>query len=374
MTEIGGPYSNLKVFHQHDRLEQLRRGEQIVPTQCQIILSDLCNHDCSFCSYRWSGYTSNELFAVGEMAKFGTNNPNRMISHDKAIEILDDCAEMGVRAIQFTGGGEPTVHPQHREVFQHALDLGLDLAMVSNGAIFRKASAGVQSTVDLLLRATWVRISLDAGTPETYSAIRRVPPAIFPQVTGNIRSLVAAKQKAGNGPVIGVGFVVTKENWREVVAATEMARDLGVDNIRISAVFQPDDDAYFASFYDAAFEQCRIAASLATPSFRVFNRFAARLEDLHDKNPDYSFCGYQQFNTYVGADLNVYRCCTTAYNRIGEIGSLKNQRFRELWESEQKRRAIGDFNAAGCPRCMFNTINKTILYAINDKPEHANFI
>jgi MoaA/NifB/PqqE/SkfB family radical SAM enzyme len=373
--DVGGPYSPLKIFHHRERLEQLARGEQIVPVQVQIILSDLCNHDCSFCSYRWSGYTSNELFTSGaELAKFGTNNPNRMLEYGKVLEILDDCAEMGVRAIQFTGGGEPTVHPQHREIFKAALDRGLEIALVSNGATFRPASVLAPSTVALLLRAAWVRFSIDAGRAETYAAIRRISPNIYSRVLDNVASLVTAKEKAGSGPVIGLGFVVTKENWREVVDAANTAKVLGVDNLRISAVFQPDDDAYFADFHAEAAALCAEAASLSDSRFRVFNRFSDRVSDLHDKHPDYSFCGYQQFNCYIGGDLNVYRCCNTAYNRIGELGSLANQRFKDFWQSEQKKQRIAELDARGCPRCMFNNVNRTINYGLGENALHVNFV
>ncbi len=297
-----------------------------------------------------------------------------MLPFEKVIEVLDDCAEMGVKAIQFTGGGEPTVHPRHREAFQAALDRGLEIALVSNGAIFRKADAAAPSTVDLLLQAKWARFSIDAGCKETYSIVRRIPPTIFAQVIGNIRALVEARAKVLDGPLIGIGFVVTKENWREVVDAAKLARDLGVDNLRISAVFQPDDDAYFADFHKEAADLCRKAAELSTKDFRVFNRFSARLDDLHDKHPDYKFCGYQELNSYLGGDMNLYRCCNLSYNPRGLIGSIKDQRFKDLWTSEQKRLAFEGFDARGCPRCMFSNVNKTILYALGDNAPHVNFV
>ena len=115
----GSPYSPLKVLHHRDRIDKIKSGVQIVPTQVQLIISDLCNQDCSFCAYRMSGYTSNQLFAGdSELAKNGTNNPKRMIETSKVFEILDDCQEMGVGAIQVTGGGEPTVHPDHIDIWQ----------------------------------------------------------------------------------------------------------------------------------------------------------------------------------------------------------------------------------------------------------------
>jgi 2-iminoacetate synthase ThiH len=117
-------YSPWKAAHHIDRIHALRGGAQPVPAQLQLIISDLCNHNCSFCAYRMENYTSNQLFGEADpITGIINNNPNRMISYEKCIEILDDCKEVGVKALQYTGGGEPTVHPKHREIFQHTLDL-----------------------------------------------------------------------------------------------------------------------------------------------------------------------------------------------------------------------------------------------------------
>lgn len=104
-------YSTLKAFKYPDRLEAIKSGHPAGPVHVQIILSDLCNQNCHFCAYRDPSYTSSQLFHID-----GNYNPNRMIPLDKVLEILDDCVEMGVRAIQLTGGGEPTVHPHFDKV------------------------------------------------------------------------------------------------------------------------------------------------------------------------------------------------------------------------------------------------------------------
>ncbi len=85
-----------------------------------LVLSDLCNQACSFCAYRDPTYSSSELFHVG-----GDYNPNRKLSWEKVQEVLGDCCEMGVKAVTFTGGGEPTVHPRFQEIVDLAWKLGL---------------------------------------------------------------------------------------------------------------------------------------------------------------------------------------------------------------------------------------------------------
>jgi cyclic pyranopterin phosphate synthase len=242
------------------------------------------------------------------------------------------------------------------------------LALVTNGWALR------DEVVPLLMRAKWVRVSVDAGCAETFSQMREVPLSSFGKVWANVQRLCAARDAAGSDTIIGVGFVVTKENWREVGIATLMAKMNGADNIRLSAVFQPDDEAYFADFHTQAAALCREAESHTGDGFRVFNNFGDRLADLKEHSPDYSFCGYQHFSTYIGADLNVYRCCVQSYNPRGLVGSLKAQTFAELWASEDKRANYAAFDATGCERCMFNEKNRTINYALATEPAHVNFV
>jgi MoaA/NifB/PqqE/SkfB family radical SAM enzyme len=360
------PYTPLKVYWHRDRLDALSRGEISVPVQIQLIISDLCNQDCSFCAYRMSGNLSNELFGVVKTDGSVNNNPNRMISYEKIVEILEDAARMGVKAIQLTGGGEPSVHPKFEQVIEKCYELGLEVGLVTNGI---KLS---ERAIELLTKATWVRVSVDASNVDSYTAIRRVPVIHYNRAWENIKALATRKRETSSNLTIGVGFVVTKDNYKEVFNTALQSRDAGVDNLRISAVFQPNDDKYFEAFYDEAAKLCIETESLSTDSFQVVNMFGDRVNDLILKYPNYEFCGYQHFNTYIGADLNVYRCCILAYNTRGVIGSLKNQTFANLWAKDAPR-AFHGFDASGCPRCEFNNKNKEIIRALTPPP-HVNFV
>jgi len=362
-------YSPLKVIHHRDKLFDLKRGIQPNPAHVQLIISDLCNQDCSFCAYRMSGYASAQTFATNtKLAKIGTNNPVRQIPYNKITEILNDCAVMGVGAIQLTGGGEPTVHPRFYQIVQAVLSRNMQLGLVTNGVLLHEASRKI------LQEAAWIRVSIDAGTPETYSSIRRISKEMYEKVWDNIWDMVKLKKAINSEVSIGLGFVVTKENWHEIMPFAAKAKKVGVDNIRFSAVFQNDEDAYFISFFEDAAQLCRDAELLADGGFAVFNNFGERVDDLRQHSPDYSFCGYENFTTYIGGDQNVYRCCGYSYNERGLIGSLKNQTFKKLWESEEKKEKFRSFDARGCERCQFNSKNRTILYAMEDEPQDVYFV
>lgn len=360
-------YSSLKIIHHPEKLSQLRNGFHPVPAQVQLIISDLCNQDCSFCAYRMSGYTSNQLFTLNApLAAKGHNNPVRMIPYEKVVEILDSCVALGVGAIQLTGGGEPSVHPEFPQILRDINDRGLDLALVTNGLKI------TEDVFDELKKAKWVRFSIDAGSAETYSAVRNVSKDQYKRVWDNIHKFCLLDKET----TVGIGYVVTVDNWSEIDSCCNKAFEVGADNVRISAVFQNEGEAYFSGIYKDILETIATCERKYHTSnlFKVINRFTDRVEDLVQKSPDYELCGYQHFCTYIGGDLSVYRCCNTAYNNQGLVGSIKDQSFEDFWHSIEKRDKYEEFNAKTCERCQFNQINKTILYTLEEDPVHVNFV
>jgi len=364
-------YSPFKVVHHMERLNLLKQNRQPVPAQVQLVISDVCNHDCSFCAYRMSGYTSNENFGILDATSQQVeNNPNRKIPYEKCIEILEDCKEMGVKAIQFTGGGEPTTHKDHPKIFQKVIDLGMDLALITNGAILKP------SVIETLVHAKWVRISVDAGTPEMYSKIRKIKKEKFNSTLKNISKLVEAKASSTDTDLlVGVGYVVDQNNFGEIYKFAKIASELGVDNIRIGAIFTSEGFEYHRGHHAAVVEQVqRIKDDFQSDTFTIFDAFNDRIDDLVHESPDYDNCGYMHFDTYIGGDLKVYSCCNNAYSKHGEMGSIEDQSFKEFWMSDEKVNAYNSLKATDCKRCMFNAKNKFINYLLETDPAHVNFV
>jgi len=301
------------------------------------------------------GYSSNKTFS-----------DRSEIPLTKLLEIVDSCKALGVKAIEITGGGEPTFHPNFVRLCHAIQYAGIQYGVVTNGASL------TDEKLEALHHATWVRFSIDAGTPGTYANTRRSKSNVFYRVHENIRRLVGGR--IGPNPLVGVGFVVSKENYPEILLAAMQAQESGADNIRISAVFQPQGAAYFDGIRKPATDLCRTARELRTPEFEVFDLFSDRVDDLTQGAPDYSDCYFSQLCTYVGADLNVYRCCVTAYNPQGLLGSLQDQTLEQLWTAPSNLRNLKDFDARSCTHCMFNAKNRTIAYLINRYPEHVNFL
>jgi len=345
-------YTPWKIAHHRELLEHIKQDKPIAPLHVQLVPTNTCPHSCDFCAYRMSGYPSNETF-----------NAKASLSSGELDSIIADCSFMGVKSIELTGGGEPTIHRDFPRLCEVIKRLGMSLGIVSNGT---QQSCAV---LDGLSHADWVRISIDAGTKETYSSIRRVPQSFHERARVTIRKLTSLEFK----PVIGVSFVITKDNWKEILLACQNAKADGADNIRLGAVFQNEGAKYFSSFQSNAEELCRAAEkTLNDDTFKVVNLFNTRT--LEQQQPDFPSCKYQLLKTYIGADGNVYRCCTLANNNRGLLGSIKDEGFMSLWFSRETQEKLRNLDARKCPACAYNDTNRFINYLTEKKPDHVNFI
>lgn len=353
---IKDEYSPYKIVHHIDKLNELKNGQQPNPVQIHLIPSNRCNQNCTFCAYRMPESASNQHF-----------NPKDIMPPEKLLEIIDSCRKMGVKAIQYTGGGEPLVHPNIKDAFRKTLDYEIDLALVSNG------QALDDEMIDMLADVSWVRISVDSSNSGTYSIMRRTKAAVFDRVVENVRKLAAKKK----GTVLGIGFVVSKENYTEIYDSCKLFKELGVDNFRISATFTPMGIRYFDGILEEAKKIAeRAKRELEDEKFTVFNLFNDRIGDLFDGVQNYDFCPMKELVPYVGADLKVYTCCVLAYNDLGYIGSLEDQSLDEFWQSKGKKKFYKEHSPkVYCQLpCMFEKKNEFMNYCIKRDPKHTNFI
>ena len=355
-----GIYSEGKMVWWYSREGKLPSA----PKQVQLILSDLCNQDCSFCAYRMSGYTSNQLFiGDSEQAKFGHNNPKRWIPTERALTLIDEIAELGCLSIQFTGGGEPTVHPDHEKIFQQALNHGLRCSLVSNGLRW-----GRNLDFRILRHFDWVRVSIDAADSESYARTRRTPEAHWQRVWDNVRKFSTCIYSTDSKTVFGLGFVVTPDSYIEISRFAELARNAGVHNVRFTAMFSTEDETPFLKIYDPIRALIEKAKSFQTDDFKVYDNFGSRFDDLKQHAPDYSFCSYQHYTTYIGGDMQAYRCCVLAYNKRGQMtgGDLSKRSFKDFWQSQERLDDQNALDARGCERCQFNSKNRSLLYVMGN--------
>lgn len=351
-------YSSYKVVHHQDRIEGLRNGELILPTCAQIDLTNQCNHHCQFC-------ICNFYKNIGLNSTFDRND---YIPADRMIVILDELKEAGVLAVEYTGGGEPQCHPEFTRILRETVDKDLRWSLVTNGAM-----NSIEGNLDYFKKADWIRISVDASNAKTHSLVHGAPDGDFDKVLSFINTLAKECPKV----IIGVSFVVFPNNYKEIVEVTKMFRDMGCSNIRLTIAYNPKGVDLFDGKLEEIADLAKQAEQLETSKFRVFNLISSHLKNIVTVKRNYSFCGYQSFTAVIGADQNLYPCCTLRYNPRSSLGSLADNTFKEVWFGEKRKKWLNSkYLTEVCSdhSCLMDNKNEMIEYLTLSNPPHVDYI
>jgi len=362
-------YSESKLAFHPNKLEALSANKITTPVYVRVKPTNRCNHKCFYCSY-----APGSQCVVSE-----TINLKDEIPREKMMEILADFRDMGVRAVTYSGGGEPLVYPHIVETLQKTLDDGIDLSMITNGQRLSDQRA------ELLTQAKWIRISMDASTAKTFSDVRGVPERFFEELTENIRTF--AKKKRAECE-LGINFVVSDKNADQVYHSAKFFKDLGANHVKFTPIYVAEDFlGYHAKSRDAVLDQIRQAREeLEDDRFGVFDTYEKDLTATGLPTRQCARCFIMQTVPVIGADCHVYFCHDKTYTRSGRLGTIKTQSFKTLWFSPEAEKIFREFDPRRQCRhhCTYDSRNRAIQEMIDHpgdpdryKPQtevHKNFI
>ena len=357
MAQESNPYSYLKVFRHTSKLEAIRNNTVTPPVYMRIKPISACNHHCSYCSYHDLDLKLRTRF-----------NFKDQLSGEIMTALVEDILNMGVKAVTFSGGGEPLLYPHINEAMQKLRAGGVDLSMITNGQLLKDQSAHI------LGRAKWVRVSMDSCDASQYSRGRDIPEEWFHDICDNIRNFSRTKNP---GCELGVNFVVTPDNAGQVYEMARFVKELGADHIKVTAMVAKDLDALHAPFKTAVIRDIQRAQSdLEDKTFKVINKYEHDFDSNTVSRRQYVRCPIQQFVTVVASDGKVYLCHDKAYTPGGELGDLRENRFKEIWFSAATQKRFQEFDATQECRhhCVYDQRNVLINDYLDLNEDHINFI
>jgi sulfatase maturation enzyme AslB (radical SAM superfamily) len=347
----------MKIFAHPEKIAALQKGEPTAPIYIRIKPTNVCNHKCNYCHY-----------GSGKYLDLDGADCKSQIPWEKMQEIIADMGDMGVKAVTFSGGGEPLIYPQIKEAMQAMLDRGIDISIITNGSLLKGEIARI------LTKAKWVRISLDAANASTYAKIRDISVDSFHEVCNNIREF--AKQKPSECE-LGINFIVTHENATEVYEVGKLLFDLGVNHIKFTARMTNDVEKYHAPFKEQVIEQIhRLQKELVRERFTIINLYESDFELCSVFHRSYSNCLIKNMVSVIAADSKVYYCHDKAYLPNGMIGDLSNRSLKEMWFSHETQQKFRNFDAAKeCDHhCVYDERNILLNTVFSLDKQHINFI
>lgn len=334
-----------------------------------MALTQDCNYRCTYCY------------------AFFQRNEGYRITKDIIFRFLSDCAEIGVKAISFTGDGESTLSPIYSDAVLEGKRLGLDIGTSSHGE-----KLGHLDLEKILPALSYLRINISAATPDRYAKVHGTSPQAFFRVKKNIEDLVRIKKEQNLDSTIGLQMVLMPENGEDIVPLAEFSRDMGVDYLVIKHC-SDDKERTLGIDYNKYFElkdKLEYAQSLSNKTTQI----TAKMSKIFSQGKrDYTKCFGPTLMLQISGTGLVAPCgdlFSTDKNKF-HIGNICEQSFKDIWHGEKFREVMefigsDEFNPqTQCGTlCLQHHVNNylfdlkenkgLIMESTNAAPIHKNFI
>jgi MoaA/NifB/PqqE/SkfB family radical SAM enzyme len=350
------PFSRHKLLRYWPSLDRIMHGDpaEVMPVTVELDLHNQCNHNCVWCIVR--GYRTSSRASL---------------SVDDVDAIARGLAEVGVKGVILSGSGEPTIHPAFRECVLRLRQAGLALALETNGACLdRDGARFVAASFE------WARISLDAATADVHSATHGCRPTDFPRILEAIGELVSARQAglAGRHFRVAINFTAYSGNHHQIVQATTLARDLGVDWIAFRVALFPGDPTPLSSIEGTFREAEALAATFPSLLVRTSVRNHARA------NQGLLPCRALGLFAAIAASGDVFACCEGRGHPELHLGNALADGFPAVMHGKRRAELLRAMCRAVPPLCLricngrFDTYNEMLEYLLSSDPPHVEFV
>ena len=355
-----------KLTYHPDRVAELLKSrddwqmaKDIYPIYMEVSPVGACNHRCTFCAVDYIGYKP------------------VMLDVDIFKDRVAEMGRLGVRSIMFAGEGEPLLHKRINDIICAIKASGIDVSFTTNASVLPK-----RFTDDALEHVSWIKVSLNAGTAETYEKVHRCKPGDFDKVIGNLKAIVAARKENGYECTIGAQILLLPENAHEVETLAKICRDeIGLDYLVVKPYSQhmfSETTEYEGVNYEDFLHMEEDLGKLNTDDFRLVFRGKAMRD--HGTEERYDKCYSVPFLWgYIMASGIVSGCSAYLLDKRFEFGNINDNTFEEIWtgdaRKENHRFVMNDLDIKECRvNCRMDKVNRYLHDIIEHRPAHANFI
>jgi len=274
------PTLKLALHPQH--LASFQKRENFAPVSVEISPSHLCNAKCPSCWY-----------VVGDQKPAHSRD---YLNFALLLSVLDDFADMGVEALTWTGGGDPSIYPQINQAIEAAAHHGLKQAMFTNGYVSIERP-------DLL---RWIRLT----------------------ITDRLTVPKCASEYAQKTRV-GVNVNLAPWNESHLLRLAQEAKAAGCHYFQVRPALA-----------DRLEDQKPILLpkwlkELETPDFEVV--LTDYKWDDYTKPHPYETCHGHQITPFIWHNGDVGTCAYQFGKPEFTFGNLSRETFKEIWNGERRR-------------------------------------
>jgi len=288
----------------------LKKERQILPRHLQLSVTNACNSNCSFCSFK-------------------NRDKSIELSLESVKDIIDTFITLETQAVTLTGGGEPLCHPNINEILLYCKQKLVKVGLITNGLLLEKLSD------ESLASLTWCRISFDDNKDindvEKIASVLRNVCSRAPSVYWSFSYVVLKNQNT--------------EIQRRIVS---LAESLNMRNVR----FCPDQNNVEDIRLDLTFKN----NSIENKNICIYDKKVAG-----DVYPE---CWLYLLKPFIASDGFIYPCCCSQYssnkNDFAEIDNICYYK-----DFEKKLYSMQAFHPT-CDKCFFSHYNEYINAILNN--------
>lgn len=331
-----------KLFYHPEKIVEYKQNKRPFPVTIEFDLTNKCNHKCSFCFY-------------AEHLSIDKSTLNTSI----LFERIEEIAYLGSKGICFTGGGEPTLHPEFREILIKTKSLGIDCGLITNGSLIHKLSE------DLVKNLKWIRISLAGGDAKSYQKVQGVNQ--FEKIINNIKILSKEKIKQNSNLNIGIRVLVTPLNINTLDNLAMLLKDTKINYVQFAPDMFTKDNGLFWNNEITQNKFKQIERILQ--KHNIMQLTTGYL--LHQNNLDISRTCYAHFfQALITAEGNFLFCKNARDNQKFIIGNIYKQSIKDIWNDEITSKLESYIKPSNCGlfcKCMqLNVAMEDSLYPNDD--------
>lgn len=349
--------SRSKVFGHLDRLSAWQEGGKPAPVTIEWDLSNRCALGCMDCHFAHT-HTRGPWVAKSRVLPMAYDSGGDLADTALVFRALGELKEAGVQAVVWSGGGEPTTHPDWVAVIERAAQLGLKQGMYTFGGLLSREAA-----VTLGERATWVVVSLDAANAADYATEKHVSPTRFNAAIDGIQRLALTPA------VVGVSFLLHHDNWRKAHDMLALAREAGATYATFRPAIRTSPKTPQICHDDRAWitEALSLLQRLSTHADVELD--VDRFIEYRDwKTRGYSTCYGVRLTANITPDGRVWLCPQRRGVPDSLIGDLRVASFREVWDQHPGKRE----DLSHCRvMCRLHLMNQTLNQVYAERPHGA---
>lgn len=338
-----------KVFFHTEKIYNWLNGREITPITVQFHPSNKCNQKCIYC--------------ISENQK-----DNALITCNDALKIIDKLSSIDVQGITYSGGGEPTLHPDFGCFINYSIQKNIKVGVVTNGVFLDDQLIHI-----IVKNSTWLRFSIDSVVEDTYYEHRGHRD--LENVINNVRKVVEKKKLLKSPITIGAQTVVTEKNYQDINITANILKKIGVDyyQVRPAENLTYNDELYLSILNEMIIAKNEYENEtykvIISDKWKLIESKALKRERAYRKCWCYPFIGT------IDAHGDIYICCHMAQIKESDkfcYGNLISDPINRILNKREK--IAKKINLALCPIACRGSLLNLALNRVKYKQNHDYFL